>query len=387
MEFSAVHTVALLGFLVAMAFGAIAHRTRFCTMGGISDWINIGDTSRLRAWFLAIGVAILGTQALAHIAPVDMSKSIYLTPNFGWLGHVLGGLLFGVGMTLGSGCGQRTLVRVGGGNLKSLVVLLVLAVTAYMTLRGILAVVRLNLVELPNVDLATHGIADQSIPSFLAATIGGDPAALRWTVAAVVGGGIVAWVFSSREFRRRIDQIVAGLSVGAFVVAGWYITGVVGFDDFEPLRLESYTFVGPVAEHVQYLMTYTGSTIGFGVASVFGMIAGSFLYAIATGNFRLEGFASTSDLGAHLAGGALMGFGGVCALGCTIGQGVTGMSTLALGSVLTLVSIIFGSALTMKVQYHLLDGPGFARALQLALAELLFPGRKSKTGSTGPDAV
>lgn len=378
MELSNVHTVALWGFLVALAFGAIAHHTRFCTMGAISDWLNIGDTSRLRAWFLAIGVAILGAQALTLVAPVDLTQSIYLTANFGWLGHLLGGLLFGIGMTLGSGCGQRTLVRVGGGNLKSLVVLLVLGITAYMTLRGVLALVRINGIEITNVDLGAYGMSNQGIPAFLAQLTGfGDMAAWRWVMTAALGGGLVVFVFSSAAFRGRFDQIFAGISIGLIVVAGWYITGVVGFDDFEPVRLESYTFVAPVAEHLQYLMTFTGSTIGFGVAAVFGVIAGSFLYAIFTGNFRLEAFASREDLLAHLAGGALMGFGGVLALGCTVGQAITGMSTLALGSLLTLVAIIFGSALTMKVQYHLLDEPGLWRALRLGLVDLrLLPARR-----------
>src|SRR5258705_700986 len=164
MEFSTSHQVALGGFLVAVAFGALAHRVRFCTMGAVSDWVNIGDTTRLRAWFLAIGIATLGTQWLAFATPVDLQKSIYLTTNFGWLGYLFGGLLFGIGMTLASGCGQRTLVLVGGGNLKSLVVLLVLAVTAYMTLRGLLALPRLNLIESTNVRLTAYGMADQGIP-------------------------------------------------------------------------------------------------------------------------------------------------------------------------------------------------------------------------------
>ncbi|HEX7043579.1 MAG TPA: YeeE/YedE family protein [Burkholderiales bacterium] len=382
MELTNVHYVALWGFIVAAVFGAVANRTRFCTMGAISDWLHMGDTARLRAWFLAIGVAILGVQALQWLTPIDMRQSIYLTTNFGWLGHLLGGLLFGIGMTLGSGCGQRTLVRLGGGNLKSLVVLLVLGFTAYMTLRGLLALVRVHTVERTNVDLAAYGMADQSLASFLAKLTGSTPGTgFATALAVVVGLGLLAFVFSSASFRRRADQIVSGLVIGLCVVAGWYITGVYGFDDFEPLRVESYTFVAPVADNLQYLMTFTGSTISFGIAAVFGMIFGSFVYAIATGSFRLEGFASTGDLLAHLAGGALMGFGGVLGLGCTIGQGISGMSTLAAGSVLTLGSIILGSALTMKVQYHLLDEVGFLEALRRALADLrLLPAaRKPKT--------
>lgn len=382
MELSNVQNSALWGFLVAVAFGAIANKTNFCTMGAVSDWVNMGDKKRLRAWFLAIGVAIVGSQILQAAMGIDLTKSIYLTANLGWLGHLLGGLLFGIGMTLGAGCGQRTLVRVGGGNLKSLVVMLVMGVTAYMTLRGLLAPVRINAIEITNLDLAARNIPDQGIATLILAATGiTDAQPLRWTVTAVMGLGFVGFAFMNADYRKSFDDIFSGLSIGFFVVAGWYVTGKLGFDEFEPVRLESYSFVSPVAENINYLMTFTGSTISFGIAAVFGIIVGSFLYAVVSGKFRIETFTSRPDMIAHLFGGVLMGFGGVLSLGCTIGQGVTGMSTLAIGSVMTLVAIIFGSALTMKVQYYLLDQQGFFYALRLALAELkLLPAvRTTKT--------
>ena len=163
MELTNAQNVALWAFLVAMVFGAVAFKTNFCTMGAVSDWVNMGDKGRLRAWFLAIGIAILGAQGLQHLGLVDLGKSIYLTSNFGWLGHLVGGLCFGIGMTLGSGCGQRTLVRVGGGNLKSLVVLLVLGVTAYTTLRGLLALVRINYIEITSPKPSAPATAQRSI--------------------------------------------------------------------------------------------------------------------------------------------------------------------------------------------------------------------------------
>src|SRR3989344_7077932 len=167
MELSNVQNVVLWGFLVAVAFGAIANKTNFCTMGAVSDWVNMGDKNRLRAWFLAIGVAILGSQFLQAQGYVDLGKSIYLSANLGWLGHALGGFMFGVGMTLGGGCGQRTLVRVGGGNLKSLVVMLLMGITAYMTLRGLLAPVRINVIETASLDLAARNISDQSMATLI----------------------------------------------------------------------------------------------------------------------------------------------------------------------------------------------------------------------------
>ena len=371
MELSNVQNVALWGFLVAVAFGAIANKTNFCTMGAVSDWVFLDNKNRLRAWFLAIGIAILGTQFLQSQGQIDLGKSIYLTANFGWLGHALGGFLFGVGMTLGGGCGQRTLVRVGGGNLKSLLVMLLIGITAYMTLRGLLALVRINAIEVTNIDLATRQIADQSLATLIQSAVGAtDANMVRWVVAAVVGLSFTIYALASVEFLKSYRNLFAGVSIGLFIVAGWYITGKLGFDEFEPVRLESYTFVSPVAENVNYLMTFTGSTINFGIAAVFGIIAGSFLYAVLSGNFQIETFSSRADMVNHMIGGVLMGFGGVIALGCTIGQGVTGMSTLALGAVITLTMIIFGAALTMKVEYYLMDEQGFFRALRLALADM-----------------
>jgi uncharacterized membrane protein YedE/YeeE len=320
------------------------------------------------------------SQGMQAYGLFDLGQSIYLTTNFGWLGYLLGGLLFGIGMTLASGCGQRTLVRFGGGNLKSLVVMLVLGLTAYTTMRGLLALVRVNVIEVTNINLAKAGVADQGIDTLIAAAAGiENVAAVSWVITALIGGGLIIYAFSNASFRHRFDDITAGIVVGLIIPAGWYVTGVIGFDDFEPVRFESYTFVAPVGESLQYLMTYTGSTISFGVAAVAGVILGSFLYAVLTRKFHVETFIVRGDMVRHILGGILMGFGGVLALGCTVGQGITGMSTLALGSLMALVSIIFGSALTMKVEYYLLDDVGFFMALRHALADMkLMPAHKRR---------
>jgi len=371
MEWEPVYRVATLGFLIGVLFGAVAHKTNFCTMGAVSDWVNIGSKDRFRAWLLAIGIAILGAQLLHARGVIDLGQAMYLAPNFGWLGHIMGGLLFGIGMTLASGCGQRTLVRVGGGNLKSLVVMLLLGLTAYMTMRGLLALVRVNVTEVTYISLTDMGIGNQGIGTIIATITGIDnTAVLNSIVTILLGGGLVAFSFAARSFRRSFDNILAGVVIGMIVPAGWYVTGVIGFDDFEPVRFESYTFVGPIGESLMYLLTFTGSTINFGVAAVFGVIAGSFIYAIATRKFVIETFTDKNDMLRHIVGAMAMGFGGVLALGCTIGQGITGMSTLALGSLLTLMSIVFGSALTMKVEYHQLDDKSFFEALKRSLAEM-----------------
>ena len=380
MEWEPVYRVALLSFLIAMVFGAVVNKTNFCTMGAVSDWVNMGSKDRLRAWFLAMGIAILATQAMQYKGIIDVSEAIYLTPNFGWLGYLFGGFLFGVGMTLASGCGQRTLVRAGGGNLKSLVVMILLGLTAYMTMRGLLALVRVNAIEVTNINLAAKGIVDQGIGTLISSALGVENSTLISRVVAVLlGGGLVVYAFLGKEFRRSFDNILAGVAIGLIIPAGWYVTGVIGFDDFDPVRLESYTFIAPTGQGLMYLQTFTGSTINFGIAAVAGVILGSFLYVILTGKFRLETFSNREDMIRHMLGGVLMGFGGVLALGCTIGQGITGMSTLALGSLLALISIIFGSALTMKTDYYRLDDNGFFSALRHALADMrLFPAAQKK---------
>jgi len=369
MEFDTVHQVALYGFIAAVIFGYVANKTQFCTMGSVSDWVNMGSKVRLRAWILAIGVAIIGAQGLQFAGWVDLGKSIYLTTSFGWLGYLLGGFLFGIGMTLGSGCAQKTLVKIGGGNLKSVVVLLVMGITAYTTLRGLLGLLRVNVINTTNVDLSLLDISSQSIPGLLAAFTGWPLATLQPLIAGTVGIVLLWVVFKDRDFRGNLDSMLAGITLGLLIISAWYVTGVVGNDDFEPVPVQAITFVAPSGNTINYLMTYTGSVINFGIAITFGIIFGSFLYALFHRSIHFETFTDHQDMINHLIGAMLMGFGGVISLGCTIGQGVSGVSTLALGSLMTLVAIVFGSALTMKIQYYLFDF-SFPTALRHALADL-----------------
>ena len=348
-------------FALAFVFGAVANKTNFCTMGAVSDWVNMGETSRFRMWLLAIAVAILGSTALATAGLVDFSKSIYTTPNFTWLSYLVGGFLFGVGMTLGSGCGSKTLIRVGAGNLKSLVVYVFLGLAAYTTLRGILGAFRVDVLEKATVTLSTG----QDLPSLLSSVTSLGKTASMEMLGLLVGGGLLAFVYSSREFRSSFDYTLGGVVTGLVVVGGWYVSGVIGHvaEDPDTLqeafvatntgRMESFSFVSPLAYTLEYLMFWTDKSkiVTYGIASAAGVIAGSAAYALATRTFRWEGFRDAEDTANHIVGGLLMGFGGITALGCTIGQGITGFSTLALGSILTFAAIVAGSAATMKYQY------------------------------------
>ncbi len=352
-DMSVTTLVASLGFVAGIVFGATANKTNFCTMGGVSDMVLMGDTNRFRAWMLAVAVAILGTQALHMMEMIDLTLSpadggaIYLTSSLGWPGAIVGGLLFGYGMTMAGGCGNKTLVRLGAGNLKSIVVVLVMGVTAYMTLRGLFGLARLEL-EAFNIDLSAMGLESQSMVEIVAAIIGSETESLRLAVTLVFALAIMAYCFKDEEFRGSKMDIIGGVIIGLLVPTGWYITGVVGADDFDPTPLFSFTFVAPSAESLQYLMTYTGSTINFGISAVGGVIVGSFLMAVMTKSFHIEAFSGADDMKSHMFGAVMMGIGGVLALGCTIGQGLTGMSTLALGSLIALASIIAGAVWGLK---------------------------------------
>jgi uncharacterized membrane protein YedE/YeeE len=349
-------------FALAFVFGAVGNKTNFCTMGAVSDWVNKGDTNRLRMWLLAIAVALLGSSALQLAGVVDLSKSIYPGSNFTWLSYIAGGFLFGVGMTLGSGCGSKTLIRIGGGSLKSLVVFVFLGIAAYMTLRGLFGAFRVGVLEKASITLAPG----QDLPSLAAAATG--MAKARWTaiLAAAVGGALIVFAYASKEFRASFDYTLGGVVTGLVVVGGWVVSGHLGYlaEDPQSLqeafvatntgRMESFSFVSPMAYTLEYLMLWTDKSkiVTYGIASALGVIAGSAAYALATRSFRWEGFRDAGDTANHIVGGMLMGFGGITALGCTIGQAVTGISTLALGSIITFIAIVAGSALTMKLQYR-----------------------------------
>jgi uncharacterized membrane protein YedE/YeeE len=340
-------------FVLAFIFGAVGNKTHFCTMGAVSDWVNMGELSRMRMWLLAIAVALLGASALEAAGLIDLTKSIYTTPSFTWLSYLVGGFLFGVGMTLGSGCGSKTLIRVGAGNLKSLIVYVFLGIAAYMTLRGVLGAFRVGVLEKAVITLAPG----QDLPHLLGVS--------RPVLAILVAAALIAFAYASRQFRSNFDYTLGGVVTGLVVVGGWYVSGHIGHFAEDPQtlqeafvatnsgRMESFSFVSPMAYTLDYLMLWTDKSkvITYGIASGAGVIAGSAAYALATRTFRWEGFRDAEDTANHIVGGLLMGFGGICALGCTIGQGISGFSTLALGSILTFVAIVAGSALTMKYQY------------------------------------
>jgi uncharacterized membrane protein YedE/YeeE len=353
-------------FAVSALFGALTQRTGFCTMGAVSDVVTMGEWTRLRQWALAAAVAMLGFGLLSATGLLVASQTLYASTRWLWLSALVGGALFGFGMVLSSGCMSKSLVRLGGGSLKALVVLLVTGIAAFATLRGLTAVWRVETVDRVNLEFAVNA----DLGSLLARTgLGSGPAA--GLAALVVGGLLLGFGLFSREARRP-GNLLAGAGVGALVLAMWWVTGSLGHIAEHPQtleeswlatnshRAEGLSFVSPAAYALDWLMFFSdrGKRLTVGIVSVFGVVAGSAAAALTARRFRWEGFASTGDLAHHLVGGVLMGVGGVTALGCSIGQGVTGLSTLSLTSFVAAAAMIGGAVAGVRYQLWRLERDG-----------------------------
>ncbi len=350
-------------FALAALFGAIAQRTHFCTMGAVADVVNMGDWTRARMWALAIAMATLGFNAMVGMGWVAASHTIYAAPRLLWLSHIVGGAMFGFGMVLASGCGSKNLVRLGGGNLKSLVVLLVLGISAFATMRGITAVLRVNTIERASIDLP----AGQDLPSLFTSLLAPATSVPTPVLAAVLGALValllVVWVLRDAHGRTR-DVWLGGLGIGAVITAMWWVSGVLGHVAEDPntleevflatnsKRMESLSMVAPVGYALDWLMFFSdrAKLLTLGIVSMAGVVVGSAAAALTAREFRWEGFANTEDMANHLVGGTLMGVGGITALGCTVGQGLSGVSTLSIGSFLALGAIVGGAVLALRYQ-------------------------------------
>ena len=403
MELTLHQEILIYGFVLAVVMGALVNKTNFCTMGAVSDWVNMGDTGRLRSWIFAIAIAMGGLIILESGGFVDLDsyelkdlRPPYRMSNFEWLRYILGGVMFGIGMTLASGCGNKTLIRVGGGNIKSVVVLLIASYFAYLMAKtDFYGVVFYTWMNPLSIDLAQHNIAGQDVGRLIQGMTGSEDAI---NLRAIAGGILVLllmiFVWKSEDFRKSFDNILGGLTVGLAVVAAWYLTAgekgqewleSASFMDVPPrgVGAQSFTFTSPMADTFDYALNITDSNfVTFGVMALAGVITGSFLYAVIFRKFRIEWFQSKMDFVAHAIGGVLMGIGGVLALGCTIGQGVTGFSTMAVGSMMAFASLVFGCALTMKIQYYKMvyeSDASFMAAFITALVDMkLLPGGMRK---------
>ena len=360
-------TVLASAFAAAVAFGAIAQRTHFCTMGAIADIVNMGDWTRMRMWVLAVAVAVLGFNTMVVLEWVRAENSLYAGPRLPWLSLLCGGLMFGIGMVLASGCGSKNLVRAGAGNLKAWVVLLVLGISAFATLKGVTAVLRVATVDRVGVDLP----GGQDLPHLLSGVTGIAVPALAGWLGLLIATLLVAWVLRAAPGRSAAVWI-GGIGIGGVIVALWWISGSLGFVAEHPQTLEpsflatnsrameSLSMVAPVGFALDWLLFFSdqSKTLTIGIVCMAGVVVGSALAALASREFRWEGFANVEDTANHLVGAMLMGVGGVTAYGCTIGQGLSGVSTLSLGSLLAIAAIVAGGVAGLRYQIWRMDRLG-----------------------------
>ena len=351
-------------FIASVLFGVIAQRTHFCTMGAVSDVVNMGDWTRMRQWGMAAGVAMIAFNGLAAAGLIDPTKTLYVSNRFIWMSALVGGLLFGFGMVLSSGCGSKTLVRIGGGNLKSVVVFVVMGIAAFATLKGITAVVRVATVDRIAIEFSTNA----TLPNWLSVATGMSSAYAGLILALVIGLGLVTWALLGRDFLR-FDNLLAGLGLGALIGGMWWISGHLGYIAEHPEtlqeaflatnsgRIEALSFVSPVAYTIDWVMFFSdkAKVLTIGIVSVFGVVVGSAVYAAASRSFRWEGFRDAEDTANHLIGAVLMGVGGVIAMGCTIGQGLSGISTLSATSFVAVMAIVGGAVVALKYQVWRLE--------------------------------
>ena len=351
-------------FLLSLLFGAIAQRTHFCTMGAVSDIVNMGDWTRMRMWGMAIGVAMIGFFTMAVLGLIDPAKTLYASSRFIWLSASVGGLLFGFGMVLASGCGSKTLVRIGGGNLKSVVVFVVMGVAAFATLKGVTAVLRVATIDRVALDFSGNA----TLANWLAGPLGLSSAVAGFVLALVFGLALMVWALAGRDFFR-FDNMLAGLGIGAVIVAMWWVSGHLGYVAEHPEtlqeaflatnsgRAEALSFVSPFAYSIDWIMFFSDKSklLTVGIVSVVGVILGSGIYSLVTGGFRWEGFRDAEDTANHLVGAVLMGVGGVCAMGCTVGQGLSGISTLSVTSIVAVAAILAGCVAALKYQIWRLE--------------------------------
>lgn len=330
----------LCGLFSGLILGYVARRNFFCTLSALEQHWYGGNSDGVRTWALAIALAISFVQGLTWAGLLDVSGSFYLDPTFNWLGAIVGGIAFGIGMALVGTCGFGALVRLGGGSLKSLIALVVLALFAISTARGLLAFGRVRLFELFQIDLSFAG--DQSIPSILSAAAGFD---LRPVVVLAILAGLFWWIFSNPSFRRQTRSLATAATIAGVITFGWIATTVSAAYSFEPIQIESASFVTPVADTLMQFVLAFGSGPDYGVGLVIGTVIGAAIAAHMTDNVRWEACDDARELSRHIIGAACMGVGGILALGCTIGQGISAASLLAISAPVVLFSIAIGARL------------------------------------------
>jgi len=330
--------MAIAGLIGGVVLGFAARWGRFCTLGAIEDWVLGHDSTRLRGWLLALSVAVIGTHLAALVGLVPLAESAYLYSPPALYSTFFGSVLFGLGMALLGTCGFGLLARLGGGDLKSLFGFFAVAVCAYSSMRGLLAYPRRAIFEGRTLHEVPQGFA-----YWLEREVGGQH--IYWGIC--IGLLLLVAALASRRLWLRPRIVVTGVVVGLTVAGGWISTSYLS-NDFDPHPLESFSFVAPLGETLLYVMATTGSGLRFGIGAVVGVVIGAFIGSRNLKQFRWEACDDAREIGRQMLGGLLMGFGGVVAFGCTVGQGLSAASILAFSAPVALLGIYIGAWLGLQ---------------------------------------
>lgn len=331
--------VALVGLFGGVLLGLAARIGRFCTLGAIEDLYYGENTLRLRMWGIAIGVSVVGTFGLSAIGALDLNQTLYLSRAWNPFESIIGGLLFGYGMALAGNCGYGALARAGGGDLRSLLIIFVMGIAAYVTLGGPLSGLRIWIFGAPEV-----AETKQTFAHSLAGVFGMNVN----VVGICIGIAIIALTLTHRGMRRSPLFIFWGAIAGLAIVSGWSGTQWIASNGFDANPVVSHTFSAPIGETILYLMTSSGNAISFATGSVGGVLVGSFLGSLYKGHFRWEACEDSRELRRQILGAFLMGIGAVVAVGCSVGQGLSAFSVLAYSAPLTLICIMLGAAIGLR---------------------------------------
>ena len=332
--------VALVGLCGGILLGLAARLGRFCTMGAIEDLLYGGSSVRMRMWVLAIGVAIMGTFGLSGLGVIELERSYYLSIEWMPLAMALGGLMFGYGMALAGNCGFGSIARLGGGDFRAFVIVVIMGVSAYAVLSGPLAFLRVQ--AFPQAE-----VINTTPPGFahlLHSWTGLPVAGLGIGIGALVALGALA----SRAMLSARKEIFWSVVVGVAITSGWAGSYWVASQSFTPMPMVSHSFSAPVGEALLYAMTGSARALSFGVGSVAGVALGAFIGSLIKGHFRWEACEDPRELRRQILGAVLMGAGAVLALGCTIGQGLSAFSMLAYSAPLVFAAIFAGAALGLR---------------------------------------
>lgn len=325
----------LFGLTLGALFGAFAEVSRFCFRRAL-----LGDKPAAATWLTALATATLGTQAALSYGLITFAEHRFMATDLPWLAILIGGAMFGAGMVLTRGCASRLTVLAGSGNLRAALVLVVFAITAHATLKGILAPIRTTL------GTATLPLTAPTLPG----------SAWLWSALIVGLAAFTIWRSAPRP-----RDLILGALIGLLVPAAWVSTGFVLYDDFDPIAFEGLSFTSSAAETLFWGVAASSIPAGFGTGLIGGVILGAAALSLSSGRFEWQSFETPRQTSRYLTGATLMGIGGVLAGGCTIGAGLSGIPSLSLAALFALLSIGAGGLFTARLIRD--DAPLFAAPL------------------------